>query len=163
MLTWIFPRKISLISLCLQTSKGKYWRDCWTKTESKWTWVGWQRYWGQGRRKETTFVRGFILGKVRIYLKYNTTVVYFFKFFFLALKTTLGVTDVVYALNYFKAKISTIMKRHCCHCNGICVTFMKIDMLFYISKMLFVFRQQVILANFPILKNWLYRAILTCY
>jgi hypothetical protein len=70
-----------------------------------------------------------------------------FLFFFLALKTTLGVTDVVYALNYFKAKISTIMKRHCCHCNGICVTFMKIDMLFYISKMLFVFRQQVILVQ----------------
>jgi hypothetical protein len=29
--------------------------------------------------------------------------------------------DVVYELNYFEAKISAILKRHCCYSNGSCV------------------------------------------
>ena len=37
----------------------------------------------------------------------------------------MGVTDVVYELNYFKAKISAILKRHCCHSNGSSVTFVQ--------------------------------------
>jgi hypothetical protein len=39
------------------------------------------------------------------------------------MKLILGVTDVVYELNYFKSKISAILKHHCCHSNGSCVTF----------------------------------------
>jgi hypothetical protein len=41
----------------------------------------------------------------------------------------MGVTYVVYELNYFKAKISAILKRHCCHSNGITL-FTKIYLLY---------------------------------
>ncbi len=29
----------------------------------------------------------------------------------------MGVTELVFKLNYFKGKISAILKRHCCHSN----------------------------------------------
>ena len=35
----------------------------------------------------------------------------------------IGGHDVLFELNYFKAKISAILKRHCC--NGSCATFVK--------------------------------------
>jgi hypothetical protein len=33
----------------------------------------------------------------------------------------LEVTNVVHQINYFKTKISSILKRHCCNTNGSCV------------------------------------------
>ena len=35
----------------------------------------------------------------------------------------MGVTELVFQLNYFKGKISAILKRHCCHSNDSYVSF----------------------------------------
>ena len=60
--------------------------------------------------------------------------------------TNLRVTDVIFELmNYFKAKISAYLKRHCCHSNDSCLTFVKkiqaLQMVFYISEIFFVFQK----------------------
>ena len=59
--------------------------------------------------------------------------------------TNLRVTDVIFELNYFKAKISAYLKRHCCHSNDSCLTFVKkiqaLQTVFYISVIFFVFQK----------------------
>ena len=62
-------------------------------------------------------------------------------------------TDVFFKLNYFKTKISTILKRHCCHRNDSRVTFVKefqvfITMLYYIKKAFFAFKQVIIFQTY---------------
>jgi hypothetical protein len=60
--------------------------------------------------------------------------------------TNLRVTDVIFeSMNNFKAKISAYLKRHCCHSNDSCLTFVKeiqaLQTVFYISEIFFVFQK----------------------
>jgi hypothetical protein len=69
--------------------------------------------------------------------------------------TNLRVTDVIFeSMNNFKAKISAYLKRHCCHSNDSCLTFVKkiqaLQTLFYISKIFFAFQKiQFLIENLP--------------
>ena len=51
------------------------------------------------------------------------------------MKKKTGVTELVFDLNCSKVKISTILKRHCCHSNSSYVTFVKESKLFRCHSM----------------------------
>jgi hypothetical protein len=75
------------------------------------------------------------------------------------------------SLNYFKAKISAILKRYCCHSNGSCETFVKksnlLDVVLYQYDSYFCFPTsnncpKIRILNFPIFFKLIYRASLKC-